>query len=363
MMPLEHFMSSRESIYTTKSASWSSIPGAVFWWGLRLITIADPSKAEDKLPQGKFVITQNLEAAAKAFESSVSKLLASSPFERTFSKTHFQKSFADILGDPCLSEADTDVLVKFLTRDKSILASDGNAVRIKSSPEELPVLTEEDAAIASLKELIAHTTSQTQELSARVQDLSDQARDAVAKENRLGALAALKSKKQAEAQLKTRYDTLVQLDEVAHKLEQAANQVQLVSIMKSSAGTLKSLNAKIGGAKHVADVLDGLREQMGDVDEVGNMIADASMAVDEGDVDDEFEAFEREEKRRKEEAEEEAKEEEEARKAKELKQKLAAAEPPTAVPPGAESQKQEAEETGLVEGFENFSLVNEPQVA
>ncbi|KAI0148319.1 Snf7-domain-containing protein [Hypoxylon sp. NC0597] len=336
MMPLQQFLKAKESIYYR---SWGSLPWAVVSWGLRQIGIGGPG---DSLPKGQFVVLQNLEVVSKAFAEATAN--RTSPFERTFSKAHFQRTFAEGLIDKQrLSETDLEVLVKFLSRDKNVLATDGNTIKIRSSSEDTAI-TEEDSAIASLKELMEDLTRQTEVLSRRVDDLNAAAQDAVRRKNRIAALAALKSKKLAETNLSRRHATLSQLEDVASKIEQAADNVQLVKVMQSSTAALRSLNAQVGGADKVDEVLDNLREQMGEVDEVGNIIAEAGPAatVDEEEVDDEFEAMLAEERKKEEEAERVKKEAQQEKEAEETRRRLAELEKLGPLPvPGTEEKGKE----------------------
>jgi charged multivesicular body protein 7 len=81
--------------------------------------------------------------------------------------------------------------------------------------------------------------------------------------------------------------------------------VAIVSAMSASANVLKSLHAEVGGTEGVEEVVDRLRDEMENVDEVGRVINEANTSkVDEEDVDEEFAAMEKieREKREKEEA-------------------------------------------------------------
>ncbi len=340
LLPIQRFLDAKESVYYK---GWGSIPWDVMAWGLRQAGLERGiggllgSWGGEKIPAGQFVILQNLDAVAKAFSDAV--VDRTTPFERAFSKTHFQRTFEGNLlpeGKQRLSETDIDVLVKFLSRDKGILATDGRTIKIRTSVAEsgAAVITEEDSAIASLKELMEDLTRQTEALERRVDELQVAAQDAVRRKNRVSALAALKSRKLAEANLARRHATLNQLEEVATKLQQASDNVQLVRTMETSTAALRSLNAAVGGAERVDTVLDALREQMADVDEVGNVIAEVgqiSGQVDEAEVDDEFEAMIAEE-RVKEEAVRRV--EREARDAEETRRQLAELERLGPVPAG-----------------------------
>ena len=113
----------------------------------------------------------------------------------------------------------------------------------------------------------------------------------------------------AEKTLSQRSATLHQLEEVYAKLEQAVDQIEVVRVMESSAVALKGLNKQIGGVERVEDVIDDLREEMGKVDEVSGVIKEPltdQAAFDEGELDDELEAMEKEQKTQEDEREAEA---------------------------------------------------------
>lgn len=341
MMPLTNFMKTTDSIY---HRSWGSLGWGAVCWGLRTVGVLGQPGADGKMPKGRFVVITNLETGAKLFDKDTRT--RTSRFERTFSKAHFRRTFEGVLGDDRpLSEADFDVLVKFLSRDKGVLATDGSTIKIHGSADEDKAITQEDTAIASLKELIEDLNKQTELLSKRIDELNVNAQQAVQKKNRVSAMAALKSKKQTEATLATRYATLNQLEEVAAKVEQAADNVQLVKVMQSSTIALKSLNAQVGGAEKVDEMFDRLREQMDEVDEVGNVISEAGPAgtVDESEVDEELEAMLAEERKKEEEIEAAKREAELEKEAEETRQRLAELENLGPVGPVKETEAESAE--------------------
>jgi charged multivesicular body protein 7 len=74
-----------------------------------------------------------------------------------------------------------------------------------------------------------------------------------------------------------------------------------VSAMSASANVLKSLHAEVGGTEGVEEVVDRLRDEMENVDEVGRVINEANTSkVDEEDVDEEFAAMEKVEREKRE---------------------------------------------------------------
>ena len=143
-------------------------------------------------------------------------------------------------------------------------------------------------------------------LTVRITSLSDKAQSAVKAKNRVGALAALKSKKVTEMTLSKRYETLDQVEGVYGKIEQAADQVAVIRIMEASTGVLRSLHSQVGGVEKVEDVVENLRDEMGKVDEINQVMEDAgrgNAAIDEDAIDEELEALERQERVEKEERE------------------------------------------------------------
>lgn len=133
---------------------------------------------------------------------------------------------------------------------------------------------------------------QVTSLKAKIAELTASAKTALANKNRISALSAVRSRKMAEKNLQDRTTTLIQLDEVYSKIEQAADQVEMVRIMKSSTGVLRSLHTQIGGAERVEDIVEELREEMAKVDEVGSVMNEAGPVIDEGEIDDELAAME-----------------------------------------------------------------------
>lgn len=254
----------------------------------------------------------NLEAASKAVVENTAPL--TSRFERTFSKVQFQTEFRDsILKGQQLSEMDMEVLLKFMSRDQGLLLYDGKTIKIKTPGSTETAITAEDETIASLKELTEYLEHQTSVLEKKIDELTITAKEAVTKKNRVSAMAALKSKKLAETSLQTRFATLNQLESVAAKIEQASDNVQLVKVMGASADVLKGLHAQVGGAEGVEEVVDRMREQMAQADEVASILNESGPVVDQAELDDELDAMLLEE-RKEEEALERGRKEAEARK-------------------------------------------------
>lgn len=317
-VPLQGFLAAPGNIYRK---GWGEVPWAVVGWTLRQLGVVDPARGEDQLPAGRYVVMENLEAAGR--ELSTRMAGQTSIFDRVFTKRQFEQMFAtELVPGQRLTETDLDVLLCFLSRDKAMVQYDGQTVRIKGTAGDDGPITEQDATIASIKELTASLKHQVGLLETRIEELNETAKTAITRKNRISALAALKSKKIVESSLSTRYATLNQLEAVASKIEQAADQVALVRVMESSSGVLADLNKAVGGTERVDSVMDKLREQMTDTDEVAAILAEGGQAVDEAEIDDELEAMESEEREKREKEEAVAKKKEEAEREAEARKKL-----------------------------------------
>lgn len=253
--------------------------------------------------------------------------VATSNTSRIFSKDLFVSTFSSAIGVDSLSSTDLTVLLRHLSRDRSAISYSPSSGVVKfkapSESESMPV-TQEDISIANLRTLISSLEPQVQQLTSRISDFDKKAREAVSSKQLVSARFALRTKKLAEDQLKQRTATLTQLEEVYAKIEQAADQVEMVKVMESSSKTLKSLNQQTGGVEKVHDVADGLRDEMMNVDEIGQAINEVSAGqIDEGEVEDELEALEKAEREKQEEAERQEREKREAEEAEATRKRLA----------------------------------------
>jgi charged multivesicular body protein 7 len=252
------------------------------------------------------MLTQVPQEAANAIIAKASQLDQSTT-SLIFSRSLFESEFAHVL-DPtshpeaALSTTDFDILLRYLSRDKPCLSLNSSTIKLKSTSDSTPQpITQQDTDIANLRTLIKALETQVSALTDRIITLDISAREAVAAKRVIQAKSALRSKKLAETTLNTRSTTLSQLEETYLAIQTAADQVAIVSAMSASANVLKSLHAEVGGTEGVEEVVDRLRDEMENVDEVGRVINEASTSkVDEEDVDEEFAAMERVEKEKKE---------------------------------------------------------------
>ncbi|KAK5118256.1 hypothetical protein LTR85_008236 [Meristemomyces frigidus] len=323
LIPLNDFLEAKQSVY---AKSWIPTPWQVVSWGLRQLRVMGREGVEDRLVTGNFVIMTNVEAAAKTILEQLSKAAVSNT-SRIFSRDLFVSTFSAAIGVDAFSSRDLSVLLKHLARDQTAVAFDAasGTIKFRSASEAAPAAIEqEDITIASLRTLITSLEPQIDGLMKQISELDRKARDAVANKQLITAKTLLRQKKLAETKLQQRTATLAQVEDVYAKIEQAADQVEIVRVMQASSQTLRSLNQKTGGVEKVQDVMDGLQNEMANADEIQQAINDVSAgAVDEGEVEDELEALENAEREKVEEAERKEREMREAAEAEETRRKLA----------------------------------------
>lgn len=301
MMNLNDFTSAEHCIY---QKSWIPSIGTILKWTLSQAGLGNNASYDisGRLKNGQIVLIDNLEQISKQVAAQ-----HASEGQALIDRVMSREAFSQLLSTTqtgALSPQETECLLRYLSRDKHMLTYDSHTVKFRNPMSEKPEpLSQEDATIASLKTLISSLESRVTSLNARINTCQVSAQSAVQSKNKNAALSALRSKKLAERNAQQTTDALNQLEEIYAKIAQASDQVQIVQVMQSSAQTLKSLNQRVGGVEKVDTIMDDLREQMGQTNEVNQVLQEplsAIATVDEAEVDDELEALEREERAKEE---------------------------------------------------------------
>lgn len=300
MMLLKDFLNSTTSIYKT---SWIPTPWSALQWSLRTVGVLGKAGPPDKLAVKNYVVLKNVEVAGDEILKAMKE--HTSTADRVLSRRNFLERFSHTLNPAApLTNNDLNIILVYLHRDKQAISYDAQTIKFKPEHEALPLpITEEDAAIAGLRDTLANINAQIPPLIEKIAAADAAAREAVASKQMVRAKAALRSKKLAGTALAQRSDVALQLEAVYAQLQQAADQVEIVEAMRAGAAALKGLNEKVGGAEGVQGVVDAVNEQMATTEEITNIINETDSAVDEVDIEDEFEALERAEKEKKEQEE------------------------------------------------------------
>lgn len=307
MLDMKQFVALEHSVF---DKNWLPTPWTIVQWTLRQTGLVsrDSYDQSGRLRAGQIVLLDALEELTKQVN-----VLQDKGGDALTDRVMTRDAFSGLVAQTnigSLSSEEIGILLKFMSRDKKMVVYNSEIVKFKSRSAAQPeALTDEDTTVANMKALIGSLNKQISNLSARVAALQNTAYSAVQSKNKATALSTLRSKKLAEKNLQTRIDTLHQLEEVFIKIEQAVDQVQVMQVMQSSADTLRTLNQRTGGVEKVDSVMDDLREQMGLVNDVSNVVQepiDENSIIDEAEVDKELEALEKEQATREQEAQAEA---------------------------------------------------------
>ena len=286
-MPFQDFMKEIKDIH---SWDWKIQPWWLFSWAFKQIGILGSSTSAKALPTGHFVVITNIEnASSKVLEHVGAE---TNEVNRIYPMAAFRELAGRAMGlNGQLSQNDFILLLTSLSRDKGAILHDHMAVKFKAAGDMSKTLSMEDRTIASLKMLIGRLSGQIDLLSIKIGSLTSKAQDAVRRKDRLSALAALKSRKLKESALSQRTDMLSQAEEILQRIEQAQDQVAMVKVMKASTSVLQNLREQAGGIDQVETIVDDLRDEMQQVDEVGKALEASGQvdAIDDNAIDEELE--------------------------------------------------------------------------
>lgn len=254
----------------------------------------------DRLVKGEFVVRSSVEVVAGEVVRELGGV-GTSVTERVMPRAEFEERFREVLrrkeGGAELSKQDMRVVLRFLSRDRPVLSFSDKAIKVAVPGQRVEEVTREDESIANIRGLITDLGRQVEQLTDRVGELETEARKAVKEKQNIKAKRALRAKKASEGMLEERSKMLETLEKTWRSIEVASDNVAIVEAMKEGRDVLAGLNQKVGGAEGVEDVMDGLREQMDVVEDVTGVINEGSaQGIDEGEVEDELEALEKEER-------------------------------------------------------------------
>ncbi|MCJ1311335.1 hypothetical protein MMC25_005006 [Agyrium rufum] len=295
LLPLLPFLRLKDSIYYHRwwAQPWKSIP-----WALRQFGVIGPDASGNHLPKGEFVMLDNLEDFSEKIIQHIS--LNTSGVDRVVPMAIFQKMIGKAIGlDKGLSEMDYRILLLHLSRDKLQISYTEKVVKIRAIDSDLLPVSSVDEAIAALKLLITDLTAQLEKLSESMIGLAGKAHAAVQQKNKPLAMASLRSKKLQETAYHQRSERLAQLEATFASISDAADQIEMVKVLKQSTFALKSLHAEIGPVDTVDDIVEQLRGEMSKVDEVNQIIGEvqqSGVAIDDQEIDDELSTMEAEQK-------------------------------------------------------------------
>lgn len=182
------------------------------------------------------------------------------------------------------TDLDLSIFIIFFTRDVPRITVSEDYIKLDDSP-----ITAEDIGIVNIKANIRSLTKRTEALQHKIAEIPPRVKACLSDKPRAKSLLALK--RTYSQSLDTASATLHQLTTVLVKIDDAYSNTSVVEALERSLGILKELNSKVD-LDHIDEVKEELDEQIARTDEVGELLGESSVNVDE-----EFEQMLAEEKR------------------------------------------------------------------
>ncbi|RPA79258.1 hypothetical protein BJ508DRAFT_416041 [Ascobolus immersus RN42] len=270
-------------------------------WGFGLaLGGGDGGSVEDEaVKEGRWVLVKAVEELAndisKQYSSRTRKL------DRLFTLQTLQQEIY-YTHNLQISATDTKVLATYLsTRMKTTTYDSVKGVLKFPSGTEEKGITQEDTTLLQLKTTLNSLEKSLDTLTEKYDKLKSEARAYMSQTpipNKTRALAALKSAKIVEQNIKTQTDHSVRLEELLAGIESAHNNADMVKAMEAGGLLLKELNQSVGGVERVDEVMDRVREGIEEGKEITDVLGGA-VQVDEGEIEDELEEMIKEEEEKK----------------------------------------------------------------
>ncbi|KAL5511111.1 hypothetical protein ACEPAH_4326 [Sanghuangporus vaninii] len=254
LIPLDEFMNSTTSVYYRGSLAYRAASyalGKPLWWALEQLSLVDSESVESetslwKKLKGKYVVLENVEKAADAVTDLLRKNVTLSPADSLYSFQAFRRQFGQmgaVLEGTALSEFDLRVLVRFLERDRKIIVTDEEVIKVvdSSNPEVPRMITSLDRGILELKTAVENLEQQVELLNGRIAEKTQKIKECLGGNLKELAMTHLKSRKLYEELLGKRLGSLEILQSTLCQVEAAAQDVEIIKQYESSAATLRAI--------------------------------------------------------------------------------------------------------------------------
>uniref|UniRef100_A0A6U3S856 Uncharacterized protein n=1 Tax=Ditylum brightwellii TaxID=49249 RepID=A0A6U3S856_9STRA len=127
-------------------------------------------------------------------------------------------------------------------------------------------------SIVKLREAIATQEKREEHLNRKMDALTKEAKEKMAKKDKKGALFSLKRKKMYEAEIDKIQNVKMTLETQVMNLESATQNAETFGAMKTGTDAMKKIRMDVGIEK-VDDMMDDIREEMEVANEISNAIA------------------------------------------------------------------------------------------
>lgn len=302
LIPVSAFMSLPQSIYASHSLLYT-LPSLVasyliakpLWWALGQIGVESlfASNARDVKWHGEYVILSLLECAAEKIMAE-QKAKTGGPSDGIYSVEGFRRDFAACINEThIMSERDAKVLIKFLERDKNVIAVDKELIKFidKDATPESWRITAVDRGVLELKSAVANLHDQIEALQKKIDLSTQKAAEASRQKRQTIALSYIRSRKQLQDVLSKRLGALDTLESTLIKVEAAAANVQILESYAQSTSTLRTvLSHPLLQRESIEQTMEAMAEANADAKEIDDAVRiGGDIALGANDVYDEDE--------------------------------------------------------------------------
>lgn len=156
-----------------------------------------------------------------------------------------------------------------------------------AAPAPTPASSAQDT-ISQLRSQLDMLEKRQKHVQVKIDNAMAEARAKTQKNDKKGALQALKKKKMFEAEIEKHGGIMMNLERQINMLESATIESQILATFKTTAATMKKIQGGMT-AEDVDDAMDDIREQMDLGTEIGSALsAPLGDAVGEDEAEDEF---------------------------------------------------------------------------
>lgn len=258
LIPYSHFRGESRSYYEvleTPSVKYSDYISPRKWldWSLSAVFHRDfhasSSKGGELTPEN-YIDWNLLVCVGTEVETRLRKKLHSYS-SRLYGTEEFSSLLKSLDVVPSLSEIDIQILRTFLSRDRGFLYvishPEGDTyIKVYPNSKEEKFFTEEDIAIIMLKKSIINYENRRAQLDLKLTEINDKIKSLLGKESQKPrALKLLQTRKLFTKSYEKCSESLLQLEEVLLKINDASDNVAMMKVLKQSSSALKIINSKI----------------------------------------------------------------------------------------------------------------------
>ncbi|KAI6045729.1 Snf7-domain-containing protein [Pisolithus marmoratus] len=318
LISLPTFLSSKVSVYDPGWLPYriaSFLVGKPLWWAMEQLDLV---KSEDsyseaemwKRVQGDYVLLKLVERAADVVNSFRGGM---SLADSLYTVESFRKEFGSkVIPGTTISETDTEVLLKYLERDRRILVRDKDVIKFMAGDREKEV-TVIDRGILELKTAVGNLQGQVNTIQGKIDEMTARISTALTQQQKSIALAHLRHKKGLEEVLTKRLSALQNLESTLMNVETAAGNIEIMQAYEKSAVTLQTIlnhpslqRTKIDETMDALAAANATAREVDDAIRIGGDMAAAEAGIDDMDLEDELEELVKEVERETGQAEERA---------------------------------------------------------